>query len=122
MRILVRELKREYDYEATSSMQQKFDYKDYVHALEEFKNSDIYMEDKGYWTDRIDLLAPAPELPLKKELSEVKNPHFKRQQEIINNNIWENIKKEARNREITTSGERRNHSLEFCPSHYGNVP
>lgn len=103
MRILVRELKREYDYEATSSMQQKFDYKDYVHALEEFKNSDIYMEDKGYWTDRIDLLAPAPELPLKKELSEVKNPHFKRQQEIINNNIWENIKKEARNREITTS-------------------
>ena len=84
----VRELKREYDYEATSSMQQKFDYKDYVHALEEFKNSDIYMEDKGYWTDRIDLLAPAPELPLKKELSEVKNPHFKRQQEIINNNIW----------------------------------
>ena len=39
MRILVRELKREYDYEATSSMQQKFDYKDYVHALEEFKNS-----------------------------------------------------------------------------------
>lgn len=66
MRILVRELKREYDYEATSSMQQKFDYKDYVHALEEFKNSDIYMEDKGYWTDRIDLLAPAPELPLKK--------------------------------------------------------
>ena len=103
MRILVRELKREYDYEATSSMQQKFDYKDYVHALEVFKNSDIYMEDKGYWTDRIDLLAPAPELPLKKELSEVKNPHFKRQQEIINNNIWENIKKEARNREITTS-------------------
>lgn len=83
MRILVRELKREYDYEATSSMQQKFDYKDYVHALEEFKNSDIYMEDKGYWTDRIDLLAPAPELPLKKELSEVKNPHFKRQQEIV---------------------------------------
>lgn len=36
-------------------------------------------------------------------MSEVKNPHFKRQQEIINNNIWENIKKEARNREITTS-------------------
>ena len=77
-------------------MQQKFDYKDYVHALEEFKNSDIYMEDKGYWTDRIDLLAPTPELPLKKELSEVKNPHFKRQQEIINNNIWENIKKRSK--------------------------
>lgn len=36
------------------------------HSNQKITSSDIYMEDKGYWTDRIDLLAPAPELPLKK--------------------------------------------------------
>ncbi|OXZ30943.1 non-ribosomal peptide synthetase, partial [Finegoldia magna] len=99
MRILVKGLLENND-EISKNL---FNYKDYVEALEDFKNSETYLDDKKYWYDKISLLPPAPELLLKRSIDEINRPHFRRCENIISNELWHKIKYIAKSKGITVS-------------------
>ncbi|APM38907.1 AMP-binding protein [Clostridium kluyveri] len=103
MRILVKEIIENYDCFHKGYQKLKFNFRDYVTACEEFKISKVYENDKKYWMEKLKDFPQAPKLPLKQEPSEVASPHFKRQNKIISKNIWENIKKKAKENNITPS-------------------
>lgn len=80
-----------------------FTFRDYLIALEEFKKSDAYVEDKKYWISKLDDFPQAPALPLKQDPANVSVPHFKRHSKVFSKEEWELIKKKAQEKNITPS-------------------
>ncbi|MEU9710939.1 amino acid adenylation domain-containing protein [Streptomyces sp. NPDC047967] len=63
LRILLAEFQRGYGG-AELSEAPRVSFRDYVLARRALTDSDAYTRDRAYWTDRLDALPPAPELPL----------------------------------------------------------
>lgn len=78
-------------------------FRDYVTELNKIKISGKYEEDKKYWIDRLEDFLPAPELPLSKTESEVKNQKFKRNYAELSAERWNKLLDTARLYEITPS-------------------
>ncbi|MEE4561814.1 amino acid adenylation domain-containing protein [Paenibacillus polymyxa] len=76
-------------------------FRDYILALQDFKNSETYKQDKLYWLNKLDDFPAAPELPLKANPSGVTEPRFCRLEQEIDRETWEEIKKQAYQYNIT---------------------
>ncbi|OMI35639.1 non-ribosomal peptide synthetase [Streptomyces sparsogenes] len=63
LRILLAEFQRAYGGTALSDAPQ-ITFRDYVLARRALADTDAHARDRAYWTDRLDTLPPAPELPL----------------------------------------------------------
>nr|WP_203593585.1 non-ribosomal peptide synthetase [Streptomyces sp. SID9124] len=63
LRILLAEFQRSYGGEALSEAP-RIAFRDYVLARRALADSDAHTRDRAYWTERLDTLPPAPELPL----------------------------------------------------------
>ncbi|EIE5835699.1 hypothetical protein LDQ30_002972, partial [Listeria monocytogenes] len=87
--LLFRSIKEETLY------QPDIDFGDYVLALEDFKQSKTYLEDKEYWLSQINNFPEAPVLPMKKDISKIDKPLFERKEIILPKNKWSKIKKKA---------------------------
>ncbi len=78
-------------------------FRDYVLALKKQEKNTSYEKAKNYWLEKIKTLPSAPILPLKKELSEIKKPHFKRLKYSIEIKQWQKIKQQAKTYGLTTT-------------------
>lgn len=101
--IIASELMEFYSDESYEKELIEFSYRDYILAYKTFKDSSVYERDKNYWSDKMDNFPPVANLPLKSEIGNVKKPHFKRIQRLINKESWEKIKREALGRNVTPS-------------------
>jgi len=78
-------------------------FRDYIMALEEFKQTSIYAADKKYWLDRLPEFPSAPALPLKQDPSRIKNPQFNRFEWKLEKETWEKLKNKAQDYNVTPS-------------------
>lgn len=81
----------------------EFSFRDYMLAYKALKDSPVYEKDKNYWADKLEGFPPAAALPLKTDIGNVKKPHFKRIQKLINEESWEDLKKLAMSHNVTPS-------------------
>ncbi|EIE5835698.1 hypothetical protein LDQ30_002971, partial [Listeria monocytogenes] len=80
-----------------------FSFRDYVIALENFKNDDLYMRDKNYWLEKVNNFPLAPKLPYKTNPSEIKNPHFERKELVLAKEKYQCFKKIAANKNASST-------------------
>ncbi len=101
--IIGRELKEFYENEDLELEELEFSFRDYILAYEDFKNSEIYLQDKEYWQKKLDGFPNAAAVPVKVDPSSIKNPCFKRKSKIISKEKWNEIKAISRKNNITPS-------------------
>ncbi len=59
------------------------------------ETSSTYQYAKAYWMERIDKLAPAPKLPLAKNLNEIETPQFTWTEKRLSAPLWKALKSKA---------------------------
>lgn len=102
--IILQELYEIYQNPDISLQNKELSFRDYVLAFENFQNSDIYQRSWEYWQRRIPQLAPAPELPLAKNLASLSQPIFNRRISKLDPEIWGQLKRQASQSNFTPSG------------------
>lgn len=75
-------------------------FRDYLIAEKKLRQGSQYYRDKEYWTNRIDTLPPAPELPLL-DIKSSENVRFERNQFSISKKRWDNFCKTAKKFGVT---------------------
>ncbi|HEX9736952.1 MAG TPA: amino acid adenylation domain-containing protein [Thermoanaerobaculia bacterium] len=70
-------------------------FRDYVLAELSLRGSERYRRSLRYWRDRLDDLPPAPELPLARDPSMVRNPRFHRRQGSLDAELWARLKERS---------------------------
>ncbi|MGW6982530.1 non-ribosomal peptide synthetase [Streptomyces sp. NPDC054932] len=76
-------------------------FRDYVLAERAWEDSDTYRRSREYWRNRIPGLAPAPELPVIKPLSDVSKPSFVRHSTTLEPEVWSRLKQRAKKARLT---------------------
>ncbi|TBR56739.1 hypothetical protein B4U84_28365 [Westiellopsis prolifica IICB1] len=79
-------------------------FRDYVLAEIALKNTELYQRSQDYWFQRLATLPPAPELPLAKHPSTIKQPRFVRRSGDLQPSTWQQLKTRAIQAGITPSG------------------
>jgi amino acid adenylation domain-containing protein len=79
-------------------------FRDYVLAEIALKNTELYQRSQDYWFQRLAILPPAPELPLAKHPSTIKQPRFVRRSAHLQPTTWQQLKTRAIQAGITPSG------------------
>lgn len=79
-------------------------FRDYVLAETSLRNSPLYHRSLTYWQSRLATLPPAPKLPLQKNLTAVKSPHFVRRRGTLDPDTWSRLKNRATQASLTPSG------------------
>lgn len=92
-----------YRGEFDNSNPPEISFRDYVTEIEKIKSSGKYEEDKQYWINRLEDFLPAPEMPLIKPESAVKEQKFKRYSAELSATRWKKLKEIAMSYEITPS-------------------
>ena len=80
-----------------------FNFRDYVLANKDFKETTIYERDKKYWLEKLEYFPSAPQLPYRINPEMIKTPRFKRVISSIKRDKWELIKTEASKQNVTIS-------------------
>ncbi len=80
-----------------------FSFRDYVLEIERQKQTDKYFEDEKYWIERLEDFSAAPQLPLIKKESEVKEQKFSRRNSRLSKEEWRGLKKYAKKIKVTPS-------------------
>ncbi|MFZ1830403.1 MAG: amino acid adenylation domain-containing protein, partial [Candidatus Competibacteraceae bacterium] len=80
-----------------------FGFRDYVLAEAAIKNIRPYREAENYWKKRLEILPPAPELPLAVAPKSIVKPVFTRRSGCLERPHWESLKARARRAGITPS-------------------
>lgn len=78
-------------------------YRDYVLAERSRLNSEAYQRSLGYWTERLDSLPPAPDLPLRPDPAARRSPRFSRRLARLEKTRWEKLKALGRAHSLTPS-------------------
>lgn len=103
LQIFGKELMEYYHYPELEKPAIEFTFRDYMMAYVNFKNSDIYQEDKRYWLEKLNDFPPSPALPLKCNPLQITKPHFRRLSKEFTANEWETLKKNIRKHTVTPS-------------------
>ncbi|MEK5097378.1 amino acid adenylation domain-containing protein [Bacillus sp. FSL W8-0848] len=101
MKILIREFKQFYENPSLQIPSLEYTFRDYVLATIEFKQTSRYKKDEKYWMDKLEHFPSAPELPLKYDPANVTKPTFKKFSTFLNEHTWNQLKKKARNKNLT---------------------
>lgn len=78
-------------------------FRDYVLALSEIKQTDLYRKDRDYWKKKLEFFANAPELPTKMPLKSIETPHFTRKSIRFDCLEWKRIKEFATKNSVTAA-------------------
>lgn len=100
-RILYSELYKLYKNPEEELQPLNLNFRDYVLALEEHRNSDSFMEKKLYWEKRIPDFPPAPDLPTLHSSVASEGPIFVRYNHIVGKESWDKLKQLCRDKNIT---------------------
>ncbi|NET07728.1 MAG: amino acid adenylation domain-containing protein [Symploca sp. SIO2B6] len=79
-------------------------FRDYVLAEQALQETQLYKRSQQYWLNRLDNLPPAPELPLDKRPSELKQHICKRYDGRLEPTEWQRLKQRAAQVGLTPSG------------------
>lgn len=79
-------------------------FRDYVLADRQRRRSPAYERALAYWMARIDELPPAPELPLRSDLTSRQSPRYTRRELRLDAARWSALKARAREEGLTPSG------------------
>ncbi len=67
------------------------------------ETSSTYQRAKDYWMEKLDNLAPAPKLPLAKNLNEIEKPRFRWTEKRLSAPLWKALKHKAATYHLQTS-------------------
>lgn len=76
-------------------------YRDYVIYGENIKRTKEYKKDIEFWDQKVQTMLPAPELPLIKMMSEIRNPQMSHISTVIPNDVWLVIRNRVRKYGVT---------------------
>jgi len=93
--IMFQELLQLYQHPDTILPPITLSFRDYLRALSSIEQTDVFRESREYWTNRIPILPPSPELPLEKNPSSITRPVFKRRSAYVDPAVWRNLKEKA---------------------------
>lgn len=79
-------------------------FRDYVLAINDLQDSEIYLSARDYWVRRASTIPPAPELPYVKHPSTLPQPRFSRYSSELNAETWKQLKSKAGQIGLTPSG------------------
>ncbi|WP_290918571.1 non-ribosomal peptide synthetase/type I polyketide synthase [Halodesulfovibrio sp.] len=91
------------DGDLTKLSKQGLSFRDYVTAVEKFRSSKTYKEARQYWCERVSTIPSGPQLPLKKQPSEIETPQFSRLEHRLDETLWKKLKERASAEGITPS-------------------
>ena len=103
IQIITRELMDYYNNPETSLPELQFTFRVFILAYDEFKHTDVYKNDKEFWTKKLDGFPQPPVLPLKAEPSAIGKPRFRRLCQNISKGYWEKLKLKCREKNIRPS-------------------
>ena len=93
--IMMEEVRRFYENPQLTLPALEISFRDCVLALEKLKETEDYQKASAYWMERIPSLPPAPEFPLRKNLSAIAKPRFKRLHVTWEGDRWKSVKTRA---------------------------
>ncbi|MES1241992.1 MAG: amino acid adenylation domain-containing protein [Acidobacteriota bacterium] len=79
-------------------------FRDYVLAERALESTALYQRSRGYWTDRLPTLPPAPELPLARPPGSLASPRFVRRAGMMEPERWSRLKSRGHQLGLTPSG------------------
>jgi amino acid adenylation domain-containing protein len=79
-------------------------FRDYVLAERSWRHSVAYQRSVDYWQRRLPALPPAPDLPLAQSPSAISDPHFTRRSGKLDASLWQALKQQASQYQLTPSG------------------
>ena len=79
-------------------------FRDYVLTEIGLRDSELYRRSQEYWQNRLTTLPPSPELPLQKNLTSIKQPHFVGRRGKLAPDSWDRLKRKAAEVSLTPSG------------------
>ncbi|XQQ06563.1 MAG: amino acid adenylation domain-containing protein [Leptolyngbya sp. IPPAS B-1204] len=79
-------------------------FRDYVLAERSWRTSEVYQRSLDYWQQRLANLPLAPELPLIQAPSAISEPHFSRRSGQLDAPVWQRLKQQASQHNLTPSG------------------
>ena len=78
-------------------------FRDFVLAEIAMRNADAYRRAEQYWLARLDTLPPAPDLPIARDPTEVRQPRFVRRSWELDASKWQRLKARAARAGLTPS-------------------
>ena len=93
--IMFQELLQLYQHPETILPPLTLSFRDYLRALTSIEQTDVFRESREYWTNRIPILPPSPELPLEKNPASIIRPVFKRRSAYLDPAVWRTLKEKA---------------------------
>ncbi|PDY87063.1 non-ribosomal peptide synthetase, partial [Bacillus toyonensis] len=101
MKILIKEFKMFYNQPSLQLPDLEYNFRDYVLATNEFRQSNRYKKDEKYWLNKLDNFPSAPALPLKCNPLEIEKPTFDKCSEFLERETWNKLKQKAREKNLT---------------------
>ncbi|QQP77975.1 amino acid adenylation domain-containing protein [Bacillus sp. TK-2] len=101
MKILIKEFKMFYNQPSLQLPELEYNFRDYVLATNEFRQSNRYKKDEKYWLNKLDNFPSAPALPLKCNPLEIEKPTFNKCSEFLERETWNRLKQKAREKNLT---------------------
>jgi len=80
-----------------------FTFRDYLLNSHQLEARQEYLDDKAYWQNKVEDFPAAPVLPVIEDLSEIENPVFAIEQQVIDAKTWQEFKKQAKKARTTPS-------------------
>ncbi|MCB1956132.1 MAG: amino acid adenylation domain-containing protein, partial [Rhodocyclaceae bacterium] len=102
--IIIEELVKLYLDHETALPPLELSFRDYVLAEEKIRTSERYRRALGYWRERVANLAPAPQLPMAMDPTDLKKPRFTRLHAELDREAWMRLKQKAVRAGLTTTG------------------
>ena len=92
-----------YDEPNTDFEPLAFTFRDFVRGCGKTLEGKRYEQDKAYWQAMAESFPQAPELPLKMETKDVRNPRFRRLGLTLDKNEWDMLQKHCREHNVSPS-------------------
>lgn len=99
--MFLKELSHYYENPTTPLPKIKFTFRDYQMALLEETKKERYQRDKKYWLEKVSWIPLGPEIPLKGNPKELKNPRFLRKQCFFSTEQYKELKEFCKKNKIT---------------------
>lgn len=78
-------------------------FRDYIAALDRYRETGAFREAEAYWQEEGKLLPPAPDLPLSKDPASIRKPRFVRHNHTMAPRLWEALKAASGRNGVTIS-------------------
>jgi amino acid adenylation domain-containing protein len=104
LRLVAVELVRLYEAPDSALPALSASFRDYVLHQPRIEETDLYRRAQAYWEERLPTLPSAPNLPLARSPTEVKEPRFRRRSQQLDAARWEALKARGASAGLTPSG------------------